>query len=80
MHANAAENIEETENILSTSDVNISVDVTPEFIRPFRKASPRKREAVIKKSKTRILTDAPEKSRLQLELEKNGKQCRQKSD
>ena len=32
MYANAAKNVEETENIPSTSNVNISVNVTPESI------------------------------------------------
>ena len=44
MHTNAAENVEETENIPSTSDVNISVNDTSESIRPFGKAPPRKEE------------------------------------
>ena len=70
MHANAAENVEETENISSTSYVNISVNVTPESIRLFRKAPPRKRRSGIKKGKTRILTDNPEKMQIAAQARK----------
>ena len=78
MHANAAKTVEETEKIPSTSNVNISVNIIPESIRPFKKASPRKRRAGIKKGKTRILTDTPEKIQIAAQARKKRKTMQKK--
>ena len=47
-------------------------NATPESVRPFKKASPRKRKGRIQRGKTRILTDTPEK--LAIEIQQSKKQ------
>ena len=49
-----------------TPDLNI----TPETIRPFHKAAPRKKKRCTRKGKTRILTDTPKKNELMMQAKK----------
>ena len=44
--------------------------MTPENIRPFTKAAPRKRKSCTNRGKTRILTDTPEKNQIKTNGEK----------
>ena len=44
--------------------------MTPENIRPFTKAAPRKRKSCTNRGKTRILTDTPEKNQIITNAEK----------
>ena len=46
------------------------LNVTPENIRPFTKAAPRKRKSCTNRGKTRILTDTPEKNQIITNAEK----------
>ena len=55
-------NINEPSEVPSTS--GLSVPVTPEQLRPFKKAAPRKKKIVRKMGSTRILTDTPEKMKI----------------
>lgn len=47
--------------------------ITPEHIRPFKKAAARKKTGGRKPARTRILTDTPEKNELELNLQKRKK-------
>ena len=55
-----------------TSQNTSGDNATPESVRPFKKASPRKRKGRIQRGKTRILTDTPEK--LAIEIQQSKKQ------
>ncbi|CAK8676197.1 unnamed protein product [Clavelina lepadiformis] len=47
-----------------TISIDCLMNVTPESIKPFTKAAPRKRKSDINRKRTRILTDTPEKQEL----------------
>lgn len=72
-----SEALHPTENLLlavpSTSQNNPNAFVSPEVIRPFPKALPRKKKAGRKCGKTRILTDTPEKDLIEKEFEERAK-------
>lgn len=54
----------------STSQISGTVNVTPDVVRPYPKAGPRKLQGMKrKKGKTRILTDTPEKRLIEMEEE-----------
>ena len=61
----------------SSSTNQSLLNVTPENIRPFTKATPRKRKSCTNRGKTRILTDTPEKNQIVTNGEK--KKTTQKS-
>ena len=48
----------------STSGYIANVCITPESVRPFKKAEQRKNKCVRRKGSTRILTDTPEKEKI----------------
>ena len=54
----------------SSSTNQSLLNVTPENIRPFTKAAPRKRKSCRNRGKTRILTDTPEKNQIITNAEK----------
>ena len=54
----------------SSSTNQFILNVTPENIRPFTKAAPRKRKSCTNRGKTRILTDTPEKNQIITKAEK----------
>ena len=54
----------------SSSTNQSLLNVTPENIRPFTKAAPRKRKSCTNRGKTRILTDTPEKNQIITNAEK----------
>ena len=54
----------------SSSTNQFLLNVTPENIRPFIKAAPRKSKSCTNRGKTRILTDTPEKNQIITNAEK----------
>ena len=54
----------------SSSTNQSLLNLTPENIRPFTKAAPRKRKSCTNRGKTRILTDTPEKNQIITNAEK----------
>ena len=56
-----------------TSQNTSGDNATPESVRPFKKASPRKRKGRIQHGKTRILTDTPEKLAIKIQQSKKQK-------
>ena len=58
----------------STSGYIDNVCVTPESVRPYKKAEPRKNKCVRQKGSTRTLTDTPEKEKIRaLQKERTNK-------
>ena len=58
-------------SVRPSSSTNQSfLNVTPENVRPFTKAAPRKRQSCTNRGKTRILTDTPKKNQIMTNAEK----------